>query len=56
MLHIISEQPVRYDSRGCIAIVWQVAAVVVVVVVVVDDDNDDKDNDGDDDCHRDNDR
>lgn len=53
MFHIISEQPVTYDSRGCIAIVWQ---VVVVVVDDDDDNNDDEDNDGDDDYHRDNDR
>jgi len=54
LLHIISEQPVRYDSRGCIAIVWQ---VVVVDNDEDDDDNDnDEDNDGDDDYHRDNDR
>ena len=55
LLHIISEQPVRYDSRGCVTIVWQVVVVVDDDEDVDDNDDNDEDNDGNDDYHRDND-
>jgi hypothetical protein len=55
LLNIISEQPVRYDSRGCVTIVWQVVVVVDDDEDVDDNDDNNEDNDGDDDYHRDND-